>query len=175
MSPWLWSISPRNHPSLPSLRFSEPFNESPFGEVFSGERDPKQSGLLLPAFLPPLPLLPGTAHPHCPPAGLDFLPSVETKGEIQVTEHGRRIFQSSGPKNRQATMDSAFQCLSGQEMMTSHSQQAQDAHDPLLLSASIAYEVNLLSIQVMTKTFCIKPVICRASLVAQMVKNRPTM
>lgn len=77
---------------------------------------------------PPLPtsssLLPGTAHPRCPPAGLGFLPSVETKGEVQVTEHWRCIFQSSGTKNRQATMNSAFQCLSGQEMMTNHPQQS---------------------------------------------------
>ena len=50
----------------------------------------------------------------------------------------------------------------------------QDAHDPLL-SASIACEVNFLSTQVIAKTFCIKPGLYRASLVAQMVKNRPTM
>lgn len=37
---------------------------------------------------PPLPL-PGTARQHYPPAGLGFLPSVETKGEAQVTERWR--------------------------------------------------------------------------------------
>ena len=52
---------------------------------------------------------------------------------------------------------------------------AQEAHDPLLLSAHIACEVNFLSTQVITKTFYIKPGIYRASLVAQMVKNQPTM
>lgn len=41
-----------------------------------------------PTFLPPPLPLPGTAHPRYPPAGLDFLPSVETKGEAQVTETG---------------------------------------------------------------------------------------
>lgn len=136
MSPLPWSISPQDHPSVPSLQLSEHFYRSPVAEVcFRWVWGSQPS-----RFLPPLPLLPGTAHPHCPPAGLDFLPSVETKGEAQVTEHWRCIFQSPGTKNSQATMH--FQCISGQEMMTNHSQhKAQEAYHPWSLNAGMSFHM----------------------------------
>jgi hypothetical protein len=48
------------------------------------------------SYLIPLPLLrPDTAHQHYPPAGLDSLPSVETKGEAHVTIPRRVVSQDA--------------------------------------------------------------------------------
>ena len=176
MSPRLWSISPRNHPSLSSLRLSKPFYESPFGEVFSGECEtpsslascPPPSYLLFPFFLVLLihvVLLLVWVSCHL----------LKQKERFRLLNTGDAFSSPLGQRTDRPPWTVHFNASVGRKWWLITPNKAQEAHDPLLLSAHIACEVNFLSTQVITKTFYIKPGIYRASLVAQMVKNQPTM
>lgn len=103
-----------------------------------GQREAPSSVLSVwhPTFLPPPLPLPGTAHPRYPPAGLDFLPSVETKGEAQVTDTGDVSYSTLGRGRSLPSRKVYLQCFSGQEIVNNHSQhKAQAVHHPVSLRA----------------------------------------
>lgn len=144
MSPRPWSVSPRNHPSLPSLRLSEPFYRSPRGRgslqvsvrpqtANSLASGPPPSYLLFPLFLVlviHIVLLLVWISCHL----------LKQKGRLRLPNTGDGLSSPLGQRTGRPPWTLHFQCIRGQEMMTNHSQhKAQDAHHPLSLRVGISH------------------------------------